>query len=107
MYKYTLVKEVESKVEKFQEKRINAFDEIEKRLEAIKKPLRLAKINTIKSLKWHLLVLWYLNPDMDKEKFINLTEVITYKENGFVTFNVAPNIKKSIINFGVKCSPPP
>ena len=57
-----------------------------------------AKINTIKSLKWHLLVLWYLNPDMDKEKFINLTEVITYKENGFVTFNVAPNIKKSIIN---------
>ena len=48
MYKYTLVKEVESKVEKFQEKRINAFDEIEKRLKAIKKPLRLAKINTIK-----------------------------------------------------------
>ena len=48
MYKYTLVKEVESKVEKIQEKRINAFDEIEKRLEAIKKPLRLAKINTIK-----------------------------------------------------------
>ena len=48
MYKYTLVKEVESKVEKFQEKRINAFDEIEKRLEAIKKPLRLTKINTIK-----------------------------------------------------------
>ena len=48
MYKYTLVKEVESKVEKFQEKRINAFDEIEKRLEAIKKPLRLAKIKTIK-----------------------------------------------------------
>ena len=51
MYKYTLVKEVESKVEKFQEKRINAFDEIEKRLEAIKKPLRLAKINTIKNYR--------------------------------------------------------
>ena len=50
MYKYTLVKEEESKVEKFQEKRINAFDEIEKCLEAIKKPLRLAKINTIKYL---------------------------------------------------------
>ena len=44
-----------------------------------------AKINTIKSLKWHLLVLWYLNPDMDKQKFINLTEVITNKENEFVT----------------------
>ena len=48
MYKYTLVKEEESKVKKFQEKRINAFDEIEKRLDAIKKPLRLAKIDTIK-----------------------------------------------------------
>ena len=57
-----------------------------------------AKINTIKSLKWHLLVLWYLNPDMDKQKFINLTEVITNKENEFVTFNVAPSAKKSIIN---------
>ena len=57
-----------------------------------------AKINTIKSLKWHLLVLWYLNPDMDKQKFINLTEVITNKENEFVTFNVAPSVKKSIIN---------
>ena len=48
MYKYTLVKEEESKVKKFQEKWINAFDEIEKRLDAIKKPLRLAKIDTIK-----------------------------------------------------------
>ena len=48
MYKYTLVKEEESKVKKFQEKRINAFDEIEKRLDTIKKPLRLAKIDTIK-----------------------------------------------------------
>ena len=57
-----------------------------------------AKINTIKSLKWHLLVLWYLNPDMDKKKFVNLTEVITNKKNEFVTFNVAQNIKKSIIN---------
>jgi hypothetical protein len=25
-----------------------------------------AKINTYRSLKWHLLVLWYLNPDVDK-----------------------------------------
>ena len=26
-----------------------------------------AKINTFKSLKWHLYVLWYLNPKLDQE----------------------------------------
>ena len=28
-----------------------------------------AKINTYKSLKWHLLVLWYLNPDLNRKNF--------------------------------------
>ena len=27
-----------------------------------------AKINTIRSLKWHLLTLWYLNPSLNKKK---------------------------------------
>ena len=45
-----------------------------------------AKITTFKSLKWHLLVLWYLNPDMDKTQFSELASVITYKPNGFTTF---------------------
>ena len=31
-----------------------------------------AKINTIRSLKWHLLTLWYLNPELDKNKFIQI-----------------------------------
>ena len=28
-----------------------------------------AKITTFKSLKWHLLVLWYLNPQLDQDQF--------------------------------------
>ena len=57
-----------------------------------------AKINTIRSLKWHLLTLWWLNPNMDITKFSKLAEVITYKPNGFVTFNVSNLMLNSIIN---------
>ena len=57
-----------------------------------------AKINTYRSLKWHLLVLWYLNPDMDKTQFSKLANVITYKPNGFITFTLSPNVLNSIIN---------
>jgi len=42
------IKEDISKEDKFHDKRINAFNEIENRLDAIRKPLRLAKIETIK-----------------------------------------------------------
>jgi len=28
-----------------------------------------AKINTYKSLKWHMYVLWYLNPQLDQDSF--------------------------------------
>ena len=57
-----------------------------------------AKINTYRSLKWHLLVLWYLNPDMDKTQFSELASVITHKPNGFTTFNLTANMLKEIIN---------
>ena len=57
-----------------------------------------AKINTIRSLKWHLLTLWYLNPELNKTKFIQLAEYIIYKENGFVTFNVGSKLIKQVIN---------
>ena len=56
-----------------------------------------AKINTIRSLKWHLLTLWWLNPSMDITKFNKLAEVITYKPNGFVTFNVSNLMLNNII----------
>ena len=39
-----------------------------------------AKITTYKSLKWHLLVLWYLNPKLEPDDFQQLAEVICYKK---------------------------
>ncbi len=56
-----------------------------------------AKITTIRSLKWHLLTLWYLNPDIDIEKFNQMAEVICYKQNGFITFSVGEKLLKQII----------
>ena len=56
-----------------------------------------AKINTIRSLKWHLLTLWYLNPDLDKTKFTQLAEYIIYKENGFVTFSIGRKLINQVV----------
>lgn len=56
-----------------------------------------AKINTIRSLKWHLLTLWYLNPELDKTKFTQLAEYIIYKENGFVTFNIGSKLIDKVV----------
>ena len=56
-----------------------------------------AKINTLRSLKWHLLTLWWLNPDMSLDKFKQLSEVICYKQNGFVTFNVSPELLAKVV----------
>ena len=56
-----------------------------------------AKINTYKSLKWHLLVLWYLNDHLDQDAFEGLASFISDKENGFVTFNVSPQLLEKII----------
>ena len=50
MYKYRL-DEQEDSLEQFQQKRIDAFDEIEDKLDDVKKLLRQAKIATIKYYK--------------------------------------------------------
>ena len=47
MYKYRLV-EQDEKTSEYQQKRIDAFDDLENRLDNIKKLLRQAKIETIK-----------------------------------------------------------
>ena len=47
-----------------------------------------AKITTYRSLKWHMLVLWYLNSDWDEHKTMDIAMWITNKKNGFVTFNI-------------------
>ena len=54
-----------------------------------------SKITTYKSLKWHYLVLYYLNEDIDLE---NVFKFIANKENGFVTFFIKEKILKEIIN---------
>ena len=57
-----------------------------------------AKITTIKSLKWHLLTLWWLNPSMNKTKFNELASVLTHKPNGFTTFSVSNSILNNVID---------
>jgi len=57
-----------------------------------------AKITTYKSLKWHLLVLWYLNVDIKENKFVSLCEFIAYVPNNFITFTMPAKILTSIIN---------
>ena len=56
-----------------------------------------AKITTYKSLKWHLLVLWYLNPSLDQDNFTDLAEYIVHKPNGFVSFNVSERLLDKVI----------
>ena len=56
-----------------------------------------AKINTYKSLKWHLLVLWYLNPGMDQVDFQHLSEIIAAPINGFTTFEIPKQSLEKII----------
>ena len=62
-----------------------------------------AKITTYKSLKWHLLVLWYLNPKLNPDNFIELAEYIIQKQNGFVSFNVTERLLEKVI-YGVNMS---
>ncbi len=54
-------------------------------------------ITSYKSLKWHLLTLWYLNPNLTFEKFDELANVITYKPNGFITFEIPEKRLRAMI----------
>jgi hypothetical protein len=56
-----------------------------------------AQITTFKSLKWHLLVLWYLNPQLTQDKFEELSWYIAEKSNGFATFDVPEQILKQMM----------
>lgn len=56
-----------------------------------------AKINSYKSFKWHLLVLWYLNPQLTMDEFKELSEVVSDEDMGFITFKVPDQILKSMI----------
>ena len=56
-----------------------------------------AKITTYKSLKWHLLVIWYLNPQLDQDKFEDIAYVIANRDHGFITFTIPDQLLKQII----------
>jgi hypothetical protein len=56
-----------------------------------------AKIPTYKSLKWHLYVLWYLNPSLDQNEFENIVRHLCDKSNGFITFNVSEQLLQSMM----------
>ena len=56
-----------------------------------------AKITTFKSLKWHLLVLWYLNPQLDQDKFMRLAEIIAHKPNEFISFKIHEDLLRKIV----------
>ena len=56
-----------------------------------------AKITTYRSLKWHLYVLWYLNPQLDQEAFNSIAEYICNKRAGFVTFKVSEQLLQSMV----------
>ena len=62
-----------------------------------------AKINTFRSLKWHLLVLWYLNPTMSPDDFEKLARHISDKKNKFVTFIMIDKYLVNIINDVIAC----
>ena len=56
-----------------------------------------AKITTYKSLKWHLLVIWYLNPQLDQDRFEDIAYIIANKDHGFITFTIPNQLLKQII----------
>ena len=58
-----------------------------------------AKITTYKSLKWHYLVLYYLNPNIPMTGFFKF---IANKENGFVTFFISDKKLDEMINDVIK-----
>ena len=57
-----------------------------------------AKITTYKSLKWHMLVIYYLNLHEDIMSFNSIFKFIADKENGFVTFFIKYKLLDNMIN---------
>jgi len=56
-----------------------------------------AKITTFKSLKWHLLVLWYLNPQLDQDQFMVVANILADKRNGFTSFAIHADLLRKIV----------
>ena len=61
-----------------------------------------AKITTYKSLKWHMLVLKYLNDNLLNVEFASICHMIADKENGFVTFFIKDKLLHEMIKDVIK-----
>ena len=47
-----------------------------------------AKINTVKSMHWHLSVLKYLNQNISEDDFVQLTHIISDRQNNFSSLRI-------------------
>jgi len=56
-----------------------------------------ARITSYKSLKWHLLVLWYLNQNLVIDDLEEIARVLIDKSNGFITFTPSEEVFSNII----------
>jgi len=67
-----------------------------------------AKITTYKSLKWHMLVLRYLNDNLLDVEFASICHFLADKDNGFVTFFIKSKVLYNMIKevLGVGDTPP-
>lgn len=57
-----------------------------------------AKITSYKSFKWHLLVLWYLNPQLTYDEITELARYIADKENEFITITLSDASVKNVVD---------
>ena len=47
-----------------------------------------AKITTYRSFYWHMMVLWYLNPEWEEDYAMEIAMYLADKSNGFITFHM-------------------
>ena len=47
-----------------------------------------AKITTYRSFYWHMMVLWYLNPEREDEDAMEIAMYLADRSNGFTTFHM-------------------
>jgi hypothetical protein len=57
-----------------------------------------AKITSYRSFKWHILVLWYLNPKLTYDEITELTRYIADKENNYITITLSDASVKNLID---------
>ena len=57
-----------------------------------------SKITSYKSFKWHIFVLWYLNPKLNYDDIMELSKYIADKENGFITISLSNVSIKNLVD---------